>query len=125
MPSLPERARELFSSVLLTVLSIVQALALELLWDRVHRAPFLWVGGWPALLAWSQVGVMLLGFAQVWLFYVSIVARFRWLPSTGDALWPFGIGILASGAPLCHQRTLRNRFWRSSISSEGPPQDAD
>jgi hypothetical protein len=37
---------------------------------------------------------MLLGFLVVWLFFVSVVMRFRWLPSIQDSVVPFGIGIL-------------------------------
>jgi hypothetical protein len=37
---------------------------------------------------------MLLGFLVVWLFYVSIVMRFRWLPSLQDSVVPFAVGIL-------------------------------
>jgi hypothetical protein len=88
------RATDLFPSVLLTVLSMIQALALELLWTRLRESPYLWSGGWDALLGWSQVAAMLLGFLVVWLFYVSTVMRFRWLPSLQDSVVPFGIGIL-------------------------------
>ena len=88
------RATDLFPSVLLTVLSMIQALALELLWTRLRESPYLWNGGWDALLGWSQVTAMLLGFLVVWLFYISVVMRFRWLPSLQDSVVPFGIGIL-------------------------------
>jgi len=88
------RATDLFPSVLLTVLSMIQALALELLWARLRESPYLWTVGWDALLGWVQVAAMLLGFLVVWLFYVSIVMRFRWLPSLPDSVVPFGVGIL-------------------------------
>jgi hypothetical protein len=88
------RATDLLPSVLLTVLSMIQALALDLLWSRLRESPYLWAMDWGALLGWIQVGAMLLGFLVVWLFYVSIVMRFRWLPSLRDSVIPFGIGIL-------------------------------
>jgi hypothetical protein len=88
------RATDLFPSVLLTVLSMIQALALELLWSRLRESPYLWASDWNALLGWLQVTAMLLGFLVVWLFYVSMVMRFRWLPSLRDSVVPFGIGIL-------------------------------
>ena len=94
MEMIRNRATDLFPSVLLTVLSMIQALALELLWTRMRESPYLWSGGWDALLGWSQVAAMLLGFLVVWLFYVSTVMRFRWLPSLQDSVVPFGIGIL-------------------------------
>lgn len=88
------RAKELFPSVLLTLISIVQALALELLWSRLRESPHLWNGGWDALVGWSQVLAMVLGLIQVWVFYTSLVMRFRWLPSLRDSVLPFVIGIL-------------------------------
>jgi hypothetical protein len=88
------RATDLFPSVLLTVLSMIQALALELLWSRLRESPYLWGAGWEAVLGWTQVVAMLLGFLVVWLFYVSMVMRFRWLPHPQDSVIPFAIGIL-------------------------------
>ena len=73
---------------------MIQALALELMWTRLRESPYLWTVGWDALLGWAQVTAMLLGFLVVWLFYVSIVMRFRWLPSLSDSVVPFAIGIL-------------------------------
>lgn len=94
METMRNRATDLFPSVLLTVLSMIQALALELLWTRVRESAYLWVWGWDALLGWAQVAAMLLGFLVVWLFFISVVMRFRWLPSVQDSVIPFGIGIL-------------------------------
>ena len=94
MEMIRNRATDLFPSVLLTVLSMIQALALELLWSRLRESSYLWASDWNALLGWLQVTAMLLGFLVVWLFYVSIVMRFRWLPSLQDSVVPFGIGIL-------------------------------
>jgi hypothetical protein len=73
---------------------MIQALALELLWTRLRESSYLWTLGWDALLGWTQAVAMLLGFLLVWLFYVSFVMRFRWLPSIQDSVVPFGIGIL-------------------------------
>jgi hypothetical protein len=73
---------------------MIQALALELLWVRLRESSYLWTLGWDALLGWTQAAAMLLGFLVVWLFYISVVMRFRWLPSIQDAVVPFGIGIL-------------------------------
>jgi hypothetical protein len=73
---------------------MIQALALELLWSRLHESSYLWALDWDALLGWTQAAAMLLGFLLVWLFYISSVMRFRWLPSLQDSVVPFGIGIL-------------------------------
>lgn len=94
METIRNRATELFPSVLLTVLSMIQALALELLWTRIHENSYLWILDWDALVGWTQIAAMLLGFLQVWLFYVSFVMRFRWLPSIQDSVVPFGIGLI-------------------------------
>jgi len=94
METMRNRATDLFPSVLLTVLSMIQALALELLWTRLRESSYLWIPGWDALLGWTQAVALVLGFLLVWLFYVSFVMRFRWLPSIQDSVVPFGIGIL-------------------------------
>jgi hypothetical protein len=94
METMRIRATDLFPAVLLTILSMIQALALELLWTRVRESSYLWDLHWDALLGWSQAAAMILGFLLVWLFYISIVMRFRWLPSLQDSVVPFGIGIL-------------------------------
>ena len=94
MEMIRNRATDLFPSILLTVLSMIQALALELLWTRLRESPYLWTAGWDAVIGWTQVAAMLLGFLVVWLFYVSIVMRFRWLPSLQDSVVPFAVGIL-------------------------------
>lgn len=95
------RARELLPQVLLTLQSIVQALALELLWDRVANAPHLLPPGgvegvaFAGLLAgWLQVGGIVLGIVLIWLVYVGLVLRFAWVPRTRDSLFPFAIGLL-------------------------------
>ena len=88
------RAKQHLPSVLLTLLSIIQALALELLWSRLHASPFLWNGGWGAVVGWLQIAGMFLGILQIWFFYTSLVLRFQWLPSFRDSLIPFVIGIL-------------------------------
>jgi hypothetical protein len=94
MQTISERAKEHFPSVLLTLLSIIQALALELLWNRVHAHDYFWDGGMTAVVGWTQAAVLLLGVFQVWLFYTSIVLRFRWVPAVQDSVLPFAIGIL-------------------------------
>jgi hypothetical protein len=94
MDSIRNRATEMFPSVMLTVLSMVQALALELLWTRLAESSFLWNGGWDALLGWAQVLTVLLALLEVWLFYVSLVIRLTWVPSVYDSMLPFGIGIV-------------------------------
>ena len=89
-----ERAKELLPSIILTILSMIQALALELFWSRIEDSAFLWQGGTDAVIGWLQMAVMLQGILLVWVFYVSFVLRFTWLPSVEDTLIPFLIGLL-------------------------------
>ncbi len=92
-----ERAKELLPAVMLTLLSMIQALALEFYWTQLVDSPFLFEGGWNAFVGWAQAVVVLWGILQVWVFYVSIVLRFSWLPSLEDALTPFFVGLLEFG----------------------------
>ena len=94
MKSIRARAKDLFPSVLMTLLSIIQALALEFLWARIHDADLLWRADIAALSGWLQIITAMVGILQVWLFYVSVVMRFRWIPHARDLLLPFGIGVL-------------------------------
>ncbi len=55
MNSIRMRAREQFPSVLLTLLSIIQAIALESLWDHARHRPELYSVSWDALLGWLQI----------------------------------------------------------------------
>lgn len=88
------RARDMVPSIIITVLSMIQALALELYWTRLQDSDFLWNGDWLAALGWVQLVVMLLGIIQIWLMYVSLMLRFSWLPSMWDTVIPFAIGLL-------------------------------
>lgn len=88
------RAKDQMPVVLLTLLSIVQALALELLWDYVSSESYLYQPGWDAVLGWTQIFATFLGVLLIWLIYSSSVMRFRWVPATVDSIFPFLIGII-------------------------------
>jgi hypothetical protein len=88
------RAKVHMPMVILTLLSIVQALALELLWAHVQEQPELLEWSWLALLGWIQVGATLVGILLIWLVYTGLVMRFRWVPTTSDMVFPFFIGII-------------------------------
>ncbi|MFT5577943.1 MAG: hypothetical protein ACI9WS_000695 [Paraglaciecola psychrophila] len=94
MSVIRNRAINNFPMVLLTLLSIVQALAFELLWAEVQGRPELYQWTVTAVIGWAQVVTMLLGIILVWLSYATSVMRFRWMPSTLDSLFPFLVGIL-------------------------------
>jgi len=89
-----ERAVELFPSVLLSVLGVIQALAFELLWEE----------GLPGLARWRAIGAPATGMLQLaavfeggivmWALYASLVLRLRWIPSVRDLAVPFVLGAL-------------------------------
>ncbi len=89
-----ERAKELLPSIILTILSMVQALALELLWSKIEEGNHLWHFGLAAAVGWLQLLVMLIGILLIWVMYVNFVLRFTWLPAMEDTLIPFFIGLL-------------------------------
>ncbi len=94
MSVIRERAKSNFPMVLLTLLSIVQALAFELLWDQIHEHPEFYVWSWEALVSWSRVATTLLGIILIWTSYATMVMRFRWVPSSSDTFFPFFVGIV-------------------------------
>lgn len=88
------RAKAHMPMVLLTLLSIIQALALELIWAHIREQPYLFEANWVALVAWVQVATTLAGVLLIWLLYSTMVMRFRWVPSTSDTVFPFLIGLI-------------------------------
>jgi hypothetical protein len=87
-----ERVKEHFPTVLLTLVSIVQALALELWWSSLVQVDD-W-SGWTGLLTALQTFATFLGIVLVWVIYSSNVMRFRWVPGTMDSVFPFLIGLI-------------------------------
>ncbi|MFT5609799.1 MAG: hypothetical protein ACI9WC_003267 [Arenicella sp.] len=88
------RAQEQFPTVLLTLLSIVQALALELLWEHIQESEYLFQATAQAFVSWAQISTTLFGIILIWVAYASHAMRFRWTPSTADSVYPFIIGLL-------------------------------
>ena len=94
MEEIRNRARANLPNVLLTLLSIVQALALEFLWDYIREIPDLFVASWLNVLLWVQLFATLIGLVLIWIVYASHVMRLRWVPTTTDSVYPFAIGLL-------------------------------
>ena len=92
MNTIRARAKEQLPQVLLTLMSIIQALALEFLWDDVRVAER--ALRWDAVSTWLQIVADMLGIVQVWLLYTTATMRVRWTPSMRDLVIPFLIGIL-------------------------------
>ena len=94
MESIRNRAKKRFPTVLLTLLSIVQALGLEFLWDQSRHRPELYEATATALLGWLQIAATLNVVILIWLAYAGMVMRFRWTPTTADSIWPFFVGLI-------------------------------
>jgi hypothetical protein len=92
MSDMRNRAKDLLPSMLMTLMSIIQALALEFLWEIARSAEREFT--WSAVLVWMQIAANMLGILQVWLFYTGVAMRFRWVPTPSDLMLPFLIGIL-------------------------------
>jgi hypothetical protein len=94
MESIRIRARAHLPSVLLTLLSIVQAIALESLWDHTVHRQEIYELSLAATTGWLQIAVSLFIIIMVWLAYVSLVMRFIWTPSVTDLTLPFFVGVI-------------------------------
>jgi hypothetical protein len=94
MNEIRQRATDNFPSALLTLLSIVQALAIELLWSHIRDTPYLFEFNWISVIAWAQIIATLTGVVLIWVVYSSSAMRFRWVPATSDSVIPFLIGLL-------------------------------
>ena len=93
MNKIRTRAQVHFPTVLLTLISIIQALALELLWSKVVESDWLWNFDVPALIGWGMLIAAFLGILQVWVMYSTMVMGFIWQPYLRDSIIPFIIGI--------------------------------
>lgn len=94
MGMMRDRVQRHFPMVLLTLLSIVQALALELLWEHIQNAGGLMEITTSSVVEWAQIIVTLMGIILIWVAYASNTMRFSWVPSTADSVYPFLIGLL-------------------------------
>ncbi|MEH6556268.1 MAG: hypothetical protein V7708_00625 [Oceanicoccus sp.] len=94
MSVIRNRAKNNFPMVLLTLLSIVQALAFELLWEEVRNHHEFYQLSWVALGGWIRIVTTFLGIILIWHSYASNAMRFRWVPSTSDSFFPFVIGVV-------------------------------
>ncbi len=93
MNKIRTRAQIHFPTVLLTLISIIQALALELLWSKALESDWLWNFDAPAWIGWGMIIAAFLGLLQVWVMYSTMVMGFIWQPYLRDSIIPFIIGI--------------------------------
>ncbi len=94
MKQIRNRARKSFPSVLLTLLSIVQAIALETLWEASRHRADLFDPSLLTVTSWLQLAATLLIIIFIWLAYVGMVMRFRITPQLADLISPFFVGLL-------------------------------
>jgi hypothetical protein len=94
MDSMRNRAKDIFPMVLLTLLSIVQALALEFLWDHTRHRTDLFELSVAVIPGWLQIAATLNVIVIIWLMYAGMLMRFRWTPTTMDSIFPFVIGLI-------------------------------
>ena len=91
--TLRARAKDHFPNVLLTLTSIIQAMALETLWSRLSDVAE--PAGFAAipLETWLQALALLLAIMVLWIYYAQLVMRLVWVPRLTDSLIPFVLGV--------------------------------
>lgn len=94
MDTMRTRAKQNLPHVLLTLLSIIQALALELLWTRLQERDFSLQLTMENIIVCCQVTATFLGIVVIWVVYATNVMRFRWVPGISDSIHPFIVGVL-------------------------------
>lgn len=94
MSTIRNRTKQHLPTVLLTLLSIIQAFALELLWTHLTETDYLFDRSWSSVLYWLQLSASFLGIVLIWVVYASSAMRFRWVPKTSDSVFPFLVGLL-------------------------------
>jgi hypothetical protein len=81
------------TTVLLTLISIIQAVALELLWNKASGSEFLYESSLEAVIGWGMASVSLMGVLAIWVMYSTTLICFTWRPGLRDSILPFVIGI--------------------------------
>ena len=93
MNKIRARAQAHFPAVLLTLISIIQALALELMWSKILESDWLWAFDMQAIIGWGMIIGVFFAILQVWVMYSTMVMGFVWQPYLRDSIIPFIIGI--------------------------------
>ena len=94
MNELRKRVRSNVPAAVLTLLGIIQALALEQLWTHVLITDVLYTLTWQTFTTWTQIVTTLIAIILVWLVYALNVTRFLWLPSVYEFILPFWVGFV-------------------------------
>jgi hypothetical protein len=93
MQSFSLRAKELLPSLLLTLISIIQALALEVLWSSITSREDLWAATETSVITWLQIAAVFQVIVLIWVYYAHLVMRLRWIPQLQDSIIPFAFGV--------------------------------
>lgn len=120
MEEFEARAKASLPSVILTLLSIIQALALSELWEHsLTQFELLNATQEGAVLA-LQLGATLLVILLIWLMYVESVMRLTWTPDMMDLVAPFFVGILELCVILnTGLRSIDNWFYFLAVLAVG------
>ncbi len=94
MNKIRERVKFNVPAVVLTLLGIVQAFALELLWTFAVAEDALVMFNIEGLFLGLQSLSIFLAILGVWLVYASAVTRFVWVPSFLELVLPFWVGLI-------------------------------
>ncbi len=81
-------------AVLLTLISIIQAIALDMLWSSATATLTFSDFSSAALTGWLQAFTTLLMLIVVWMTFVGLLMRFVWTPALSDTALPFIVGLL-------------------------------
>ncbi len=93
MERIRTQAKDMFPTIYLTMISMIQALALEVLWSAVSEREYLRAWNSEAVIGWLQVAAMALLLFYIWNAFATTVIRYRWVFSTRDSAVPFVAGI--------------------------------
>lgn len=94
MNKVRERVKFNVPAVVSTLLGIVQAFALELLWTFVAAEDALVTFNLEGVFLGLQSLSIFLAILGVWLVYASAVTRFVWVPSFLELVLPFWVGLI-------------------------------
>ena len=94
MNKIRERVKFNVPAVVLTLLGIVQAFALELLWTFIAAEDALVTFNLEGAFLGLQSLSIFLAILGVWLVYASAVTRFVWVPSFLELVLPFWVGLI-------------------------------
>ncbi len=94
MKLMRDRAKAHFPMLLATLLSIVQALALELLWSHTAGGTVAFELTTQSITTIIQLFTTFLVIVLIWVMFASAMMRFQWVPSTIESVYPFILGII-------------------------------